>query len=350
MCSSDLATLDGESGRIAFTVVEAPPGGAVQARQQAMARVDIEDFTAFWQRTAGQTLRLRLQRVGERWDILGVVESDAAPATPAAPPPASPVAAPRASQADDEAALRARLIERLTTAMGGQPPVVATRPDPELALLDEELNALSAIPGPEAKSRRAALQAERDRLVAHLKALRFNLKGPLPMNAAIVTAGGVSLKEVDPRTMASRLVAGLHLAIGVLTALQNPRRQAGEGQEIDISLYEPLLSLLSSEILHYGLTGKMPEPMGNEWMFTAPRNSFRTADGRWVALSASAQAPYERMMDLIGRPDLKTYHYGLYGIGLYVPIYALTSSLATSRRLAAHTATPIMAIRIVIAR
>ncbi|MBN2437662.1 MAG: NAD(P)/FAD-dependent oxidoreductase [Deltaproteobacteria bacterium] len=50
---------------------------------------------------------------------------------------------------------------------------------------------------------------EREKLLDLLKALRFNIKGPLPMSAAIVTAGGVALQEIDPRTMASRLVDGL---------------------------------------------------------------------------------------------------------------------------------------------
>ena len=50
---------------------------------------------------------------------------------------------------------------------------------------------------------------EREKLLGLLKALRFNIKGPLPMTAAIVTAGGVALKEIDPRTMASRIVSGL---------------------------------------------------------------------------------------------------------------------------------------------
>jgi predicted flavoprotein YhiN len=57
---------------------------------------------------------------------------------------------------------------------------------------------------------------ERERLVACLKSLRFNVVGPLSLEAAIVTAGGVSLKEVDPRTMQSRLVPGLHFAGEVL--------------------------------------------------------------------------------------------------------------------------------------
>ena len=58
--------------------------------------------------------------------------------------------------------------------------------------------------------------AEREGLLNHLKALRFNILRPLPMAAAIVTAGGVSLKEVDPRTMASRLLAGLYFCGEVL--------------------------------------------------------------------------------------------------------------------------------------
>ena len=51
---------------------------------------------------------------------------------------------------------------------------------------------------------------ERASLVALLKSLRFNIKGPLPLGSAMVTAGGVSLKEIDPRTMASRIIKGLY--------------------------------------------------------------------------------------------------------------------------------------------
>jgi predicted flavoprotein YhiN len=51
---------------------------------------------------------------------------------------------------------------------------------------------------------------ERKRLVDRLKSLRFTIRGPRSMDCAIVTAGGVSLKEIDPRTMASRLVTGLY--------------------------------------------------------------------------------------------------------------------------------------------
>jgi predicted flavoprotein YhiN len=52
--------------------------------------------------------------------------------------------------------------------------------------------------------------AERERLLMLLKSLRFNIKSTLPLSSAMVTAGGVSLKEIDPRTMASKLVRGLY--------------------------------------------------------------------------------------------------------------------------------------------
>ncbi|MFH2011600.1 MAG: NAD(P)/FAD-dependent oxidoreductase [Pseudomonadota bacterium] len=51
---------------------------------------------------------------------------------------------------------------------------------------------------------------ERERLLDLLKSLRFNIKCALPMSSAVVTAGGVSLKEIDPHTMASRLIDGLY--------------------------------------------------------------------------------------------------------------------------------------------
>jgi hypothetical protein len=53
---------------------------------------------------------------------------------------------------------------------------------------------------------------ERGRLLALLKGLRFNIKSSLPMTVAMVTAGGISLKEIDPKTMGSRLVKGLYFS------------------------------------------------------------------------------------------------------------------------------------------
>jgi predicted flavoprotein YhiN len=51
---------------------------------------------------------------------------------------------------------------------------------------------------------------EREKIIELLKSLRFNIKSPLALEKAIVTAGGISLTEIDPRTMASKLITGLY--------------------------------------------------------------------------------------------------------------------------------------------
>jgi crotonobetainyl-CoA:carnitine CoA-transferase CaiB-like acyl-CoA transferase len=101
------------------------------------------------------------------------------------------------------------------------------------------------------------------------------------------------------------MVAGLHLALGVILALRHSKRGEYGGQELDLSLYEPLFSLMGPDFLTYALSGIPPTPMGNEAHYTSPRNSYQTKDGKWVVLSASSQATFERLMDLVGRPDLK---------------------------------------------
>ncbi len=67
---------------------------------------------------------------------------------------------------------------------------------------------LSGIPGD--KTGHEVSGVERDRLLGLLKSLRFNIKSSLPLASAMITAGGVPLDEIEPRTMASKLVAGLY--------------------------------------------------------------------------------------------------------------------------------------------
>jgi len=114
--------------------------------------------------------------------------------------------------------------------------------------------------------------------------------------------GGV---PISPPMPLADMIAGQHLAFGIMVALRDAKRGEYGGQEIDISLYEPLFGLLGANFLDYWLTGEIPQPWGSELSYTAPRNNYQTKDGRWVALSASAQVPFERLMDAIGKPELK---------------------------------------------
>jgi formyl-CoA transferase len=99
-------------------------------------------------------------------------------------------------------------------------------------------------------------------------------------------------------------IAGVHLAFAVMIALKSARRGVSGGQSIDVSLYEPLFSLLGSDFLTFDLTGAAPQPKGNELSYVAPRNNYQTKDKKWVTMSCSSQMPFERLMEMIGRPDM----------------------------------------------
>lgn len=76
---------------------------------------------------------------------------------------------------------------------------------------DGMVNAFLELTGiPQDRDAHQISAAERDRLVGLLKSFRFSIRGTLPLAEAMVTAGGVALDEIEPRTMASRLVAGLY--------------------------------------------------------------------------------------------------------------------------------------------
>ncbi|MFF2366698.1 CaiB/BaiF CoA transferase family protein [Streptomyces sp. NPDC058122] len=98
-------------------------------------------------------------------------------------------------------------------------------------------------------------------------------------------------------------IAGLTTAYAVLTALR-ARDRTGEGQVIDMAIIEPILTVLGPQPIWYDQLGHVQPRTGNRSANNAPRNTYRTADGSWVAVSTSAQSIAERVMRLVGRPDV----------------------------------------------
>lgn len=85
-------------------------------------------------------------------------------------------------------------------------------------------------------------------------------------------------------------------------------RDAGggnRGQVIDLSLYEPLFNILGPQVIEFEQTGVVQQRHGNRSPRTAPRNTYRSADGHWVALSAGTQQIANRVFAAIGKPELK---------------------------------------------
>ncbi|MER6161534.1 CoA transferase [Streptomyces sp. NPDC001868] len=98
-------------------------------------------------------------------------------------------------------------------------------------------------------------------------------------------------------------IAGLATAYAVMTALA-ARDRTGEGQTVDMAIIEPILTVLGAQPLWYDQLGHVQPRTGNRSANNAPRNTYRTADGSWVAVSTSAQSIAERVMRLVGRPEL----------------------------------------------
>lgn len=110
---------------------------------------------------------------------------------------------------------------------------------------------------------------------------------------------------VLPPLALADMIAGLYGAGGVLTALR-VAEHTGRGQLIDLSLFEPIFSVISSEAAKSKLTGKPTPRAGNQSTHVAPRNVYQCSDGKFVAMSGSMQAMAMRILDTIGRPELKS--------------------------------------------
>jgi crotonobetainyl-CoA:carnitine CoA-transferase CaiB-like acyl-CoA transferase len=93
-------------------------------------------------------------------------------------------------------------------------------------------------------------------------------------------------------------------ANAILMALYYRDARGGTGQVLDLAIIEPILTILGPQPIVYDQLGIIPTRTGNRSVNNAPRNTYRTADGRWVAVSTSAQTIAERVMHLVGHPEI----------------------------------------------
>lgn len=90
-----------------------------------------------------------------------------------------------------------------------------------------------------------------------------------------------------------------------LTAQKNPLSESFEkGQVIDLAIIEPILAILGPQPTVYDQLGIVQPRSGNRSVNNAPRNTYKTRDGKWVAVSTSAQSVAERVMRLVGHPEV----------------------------------------------
>ena len=136
------------------------------------------------------------------------------------------------------------------------------------------------------------------------------------MSGVVAITGFPDSPPLAPPMPLADEVAGLMGAFAVLAALRARDARAsrrpvpegtderGAGQVIDVSLYEPLFRMLIPHITQYASLGIAARRTGNHFPDAAPRNLYGTADGGWIAISATSQRVFERLASAIGRADL----------------------------------------------
>ena len=101
-------------------------------------------------------------------------------------------------------------------------------------------------------------------------------------------------------------IAALATSQAVMTALYERDRPggSGKGQIIDLAIIEPILTILGMQPQAYDQLGLVQQRTGNRSVNNAPRNTYLTRDDKWVAISTSAQSIAERVMTLVGHPEV----------------------------------------------
>lgn len=100
-------------------------------------------------------------------------------------------------------------------------------------------------------------------------------------------------------------LSALHGVIGILLALRHRDQNGGEGQMIDVALYESVFNMMESLLPEYSVFGAVRQPAGSALPGIAPSNAYQSADGKYVLIAGNGDGIFRRLMDLIGRADLR---------------------------------------------
>jgi crotonobetainyl-CoA:carnitine CoA-transferase CaiB-like acyl-CoA transferase len=98
-------------------------------------------------------------------------------------------------------------------------------------------------------------------------------------------------------------IAGISAAMGTAMALFR-RERTGEGDHVDVSLYEPLMFIVGDMIMNYTGTGFIQGRIGNGTGAASPRGVYQAADGKWLSIAASNQGIAKRLFAAMGMPEL----------------------------------------------
>ncbi|MDR5765858.1 MULTISPECIES: CoA transferase [unclassified Caballeronia] len=99
-------------------------------------------------------------------------------------------------------------------------------------------------------------------------------------------------------------LSALHGVIGILLALRHRDQNGGDGQMIDVALYESVFNMMESLLPEFSAFGAVRQPAGSSLPGIAPSNAYRCADGKYALIAGNGDSIFRRLMDVIGRRDL----------------------------------------------
>jgi formyl-CoA transferase len=99
-------------------------------------------------------------------------------------------------------------------------------------------------------------------------------------------------------------LAALHGVIGVLMALRHREVNGGQGQVVDVALYEAVFNVMESLLPEYAAFGAVRERSGSALPGIAPTNAYLCNDGQYVLVAGNGDSIFKRLMAAIGRDDL----------------------------------------------
>jgi crotonobetainyl-CoA:carnitine CoA-transferase CaiB-like acyl-CoA transferase len=109
---------------------------------------------------------------------------------------------------------------------------------------------------------------------------------------------------VRPNLSLGDSLAGLHAVIGVLLALLARRGAHGEGQTVDVAIYESVFNMLEGVVPEYDGAGAVRGPSGSTLTGIVPSNTYLCADDKYVVIGANGDSLFQRLMHAVGREDL----------------------------------------------
>ncbi len=110
---------------------------------------------------------------------------------------------------------------------------------------------------------------------------------------------------VRPNLSIGDTISGIHAALGIALALLERERNAeGEGQVVDVALYESMFNLMEAVVPEFSGAGVIREPSGTTVTGIVPTNTYRCKNGKYVVIGGNGDSIFQRLMEVAGYPEM----------------------------------------------